>query len=76
MAGALLAFILRSVTATAGGVSTGSGTGTSGGFSLASLFGGLAGGGNIGRCRGLWGVGFNDQSFGVDEQNLGRGPSD
>src|SRR5262245_32160479 len=27
-------------------------------------------------CRGLWGVGFNKQSFGADEQNLGRGQSD
>src|SRR6516165_8971654 len=27
-------------------------------------------------CRGLWGVGFNEQIFGADEQNLGRGQSD
>src|SRR5262249_3223902 len=28
------------------------------------------------RCRGLWGVGFNEQIFGADEQNRGRGQSD
>src|SRR6516165_2948748 len=27
-------------------------------------------------CRGLWGLGFNEQIFGADEQNLGRGRSD
>jgi hypothetical protein len=27
-------------------------------------------------CRGLWGVGFNEQIFGADEQNLGRRQSD
>ena len=27
-------------------------------------------------CRGLWGLGFNEQSFGADEQVPGRGQSD
>ena len=27
-------------------------------------------------CRGLWGLGFNEQIFGADEQNPGRGQSD
>src|SRR5215467_3465774 len=27
-------------------------------------------------CRALWGLGFNEQIFGADEQNPGRGQSD